>query len=76
MNTLRIVRVPILPLGMVNAHLILADRGCVLSGIEKFYLGHGGPLTAREVERHALTLLAIRQEDVPHMTKQKGAAIF
>jgi hydroxyacylglutathione hydrolase len=30
MSTPRIVRIPILPLGMVNAHLIVAERGCIL----------------------------------------------
>ncbi len=30
------------------------------SGIEKFYLGHGGPLMAHEVQRHARTLLAMK----------------
>ena len=30
------------------------------SGIERFYLGHGGPLMAREVQRHVRMLLAMR----------------
>jgi glyoxylase-like metal-dependent hydrolase (beta-lactamase superfamily II) len=30
------------------------------SGIEKFYMGHGGPLAACEVQRHARDLLAMK----------------
>jgi glyoxylase-like metal-dependent hydrolase (beta-lactamase superfamily II) len=30
MSTAEIIRIPILPLGMVNAHVIKSDRGCVL----------------------------------------------
>lgn len=29
-------------------------------GMERFYMGHGGPLGAREVRRHADTLMAIK----------------
>lgn len=30
MNTLRVVRIPILPWGMVNCHLLIGPQGCVL----------------------------------------------
>ena len=50
MATLQIIRIPILPFGMVNAHLILGARGCILvdaglpgseSKIEKVLTRHG-----------------------------------
>lgn len=31
------------------------------SGMERFYMGHGGPLNAREVERHAEFLMKVKQ---------------
>ena len=31
------------------------------SGMERFYMGHGGPLAAREVQRHAQALMAKKQ---------------
>jgi hypothetical protein len=30
MSSTKIIRIPILPLGMVNAHLIAGDSGCIL----------------------------------------------
>lgn len=30
MSSTKIIRIPILPLGMVNAHLIAGDEGCIL----------------------------------------------
>ena len=38
----------------------LALQSLLDSGMERFYMGHGGPLTAREVQRHAQTLMAIK----------------
>lgn len=31
------------------------------SGMERFYMGHGGPLAAREVQRHAQSLMTMKQ---------------
>lgn len=33
-------------------------------GMERFYVGHGGPLKAGEVQRHAQTLLSIQRNEV------------
>jgi hydroxyacylglutathione hydrolase len=32
------------------------------SGVEKFYMGHGGPLTAGEVQRHVQVLMEMKQD--------------
>ncbi|MBI3774874.1 MAG: MBL fold metallo-hydrolase [Gammaproteobacteria bacterium] len=43
-----------------NPHTVGQELQRLLdSGIEKFYLGHGGPLMAHEVQRHARSLLTI-----------------
>jgi hydroxyacylglutathione hydrolase len=39
------------------------------SGIERFYMGHGGPLPAREVQRHVHTLMTISPPDRGHMVR-------
>lgn len=46
----------------------LALQRLLDSGMETFYLGHGGPLKAREVQRHAQTLMAIERERRPTAT--------
>jgi hydroxyacylglutathione hydrolase len=33
-------------------------------GVERFYLGHGGPLDTREVRRHAESLASLRQNNL------------
>lgn len=38
-----------------------ALRRMVASGMKRFYMGHGGPLEASEVERHAQTLMQIKK---------------
>ena len=38
----------------------LALQRLLDSGMERFYMGHGGPLNAREVQRHAQTLMAMK----------------
>lgn len=38
----------------------LALQHLLDSGIERFYMGHGGPLCAGEVQRHARTLMTMR----------------
>lgn len=38
---------------------VAVSLGMVDAGIEKFYMGHGGPLDAREVESHVRSLLAM-----------------
>ena len=101
-----IIRIPILPFGLVNAHLVTGDDGCVLvdaglpgteakveqvlkqhgytfqdirlivvthahvdhagnldAGMERFYMGHGGPLVAGEVQRHAQVLLGMKERE-------------
>ncbi len=42
----------------------LALQRLLDSGMERFHLGHGGPLDAREVRRHAQTLMTIKREGV------------
>ncbi len=39
----------------------LALQRLVDSGMEKFYMGHGGPLPASEVQRHAQLLMGMKQ---------------
>ena len=51
-----IVRIPILPLGMVNAHLIVSDAGCVL-------VDAGSPGSERKIER-ALARLGLSVHDI------------
>lgn len=44
-----------------NPHAVgLALRRLLDSGMERFYMGHGGPLPAGEVQRHALALMAMK----------------
>ena len=38
----------------------LALQRLLDSGMERFYMGHGGPLAAHEVQRHARMLMAIK----------------
>ncbi len=40
----------------------LALQRLLDSGMERFYMGHGGPLQAAEVGRHARTLMTMRKE--------------
>ncbi len=44
MTTLRIIRIPILPFGLVNAHLILGSHGCIL-------VDAGLPGSERKIEK-------------------------
>ncbi len=47
-----------------NPHTVgLALLRLVGSGMERFHMGHGGPLTATEVQRHAQALLTKKQND-------------
>ena len=47
------------PLAVSRELLRLVD-----GGVERFYLGHGGPLDAREVRRHAESLSSQRQNNL------------
>ena len=40
----------------------LALQRLLDSGMQRFYIGHGGPLDAVEVQRHALALMAMKKE--------------
>ena len=62
MTALQIIRIPILPFGMVNSHLILGARGCIFvdaglpgseSKIEKVLTKHG--LTFRDIKLIVVT---------------------
>lgn len=62
MTTPQIIRIPILPFGMVNAHLILGANGCILidaglpgseSKIEKVLTRHG--LTFKDIKLIIIT---------------------
>lgn len=45
-----------------NPHAVgLALQRLLDSGMERFYMGHGGPLTASEVQRHVQVLMAMKQ---------------
>ena len=45
-----------------NPHSVgLALQQLLDSGMERFYMGHGGPLTASEVQRHVRVLMAMKQ---------------
>jgi len=46
------------PLAVSKELLRLVD-----GGVERFYLGHGGPLDTREVRRHAESLASLRQNN-------------
>ncbi len=59
----KIIRIPILPFGMVNAHLIASDAGCIL-------VDAGTPGSERKVEkvltRHGLSMKDIKLIVVTH----------
>ena len=63
MLPVKIVRIPILPLGMVNAHLIVGEAGCVL-------VDAGLPGSERKIERvlarHGLALRDIKLIVITH----------
>ncbi len=43
-----------------NPHAVAAElQGMVDAGMQRFYMGHGGPLPAAEVQRHAQALRAL-----------------
>lgn len=45
-----------------NPHAVgLALQSLLDSGMERFYMGHGGPLTANEVQRHVQVLMNMKQ---------------
>lgn len=72
MSPSTIIRVPILPLGMVNAHLIKNERGCVL-------IDAGIPGSERKIERalnqHGLAFKDIKLIVVTHAhTDHAGSA--
>lgn len=47
-----------------NPHAVgSALQGLLDSGMERFYMGHGGPLTAGEVKRHVQALMATKQSE-------------
>ncbi|GJJ00384.1 MBL fold metallo-hydrolase [Duganella rhizosphaerae] len=59
----RIVRISILPFGMVNCHLIIGDGGCVL--VDAGLPGSEGKI-ARVLRRHGLTFADIRLIVITH----------
>lgn len=59
----RIVRIAILPFGMVNCHLIIGDGGCVL--VDAGLPGSEGKV-ARALKRHGLTFADIRLIVITH----------
>ncbi len=59
----RIVRIAILPFGMVNCHLIIGDGGCVL--VDAGLPGSEGKV-ARALKRHGLTWADIRLIVITH----------
>lgn len=68
MSTPRILRVPILPLGLVNAHLVLGDRGCLV-------VDTGLPGSTAKIERalarqgkslQDITLIVVTHAHVDH----------
>ncbi|MES2162083.1 MAG: MBL fold metallo-hydrolase [Pseudomonadota bacterium] len=59
----RIVRIAILPFGMVNCHLIIGDDGCVL--VDAGLPGAEGKV-ARALKRHGLTFADIRLIVITH----------
>lgn len=63
MTAPRIVRIAILPFGMVNCHLVIGDRGCVL--VDAGLPGSEGKI-ARALRRHGLTFADIRLIVVTH----------
>lgn len=72
MSTPKIIRIPILPLGMVNAHLIRSDSGCIL--IDTGIPGSERKI-ARVLARHGLSLEDIKLIVVTHAhTDHAGSA--
>lgn len=72
MSATQIIRIPILPLGIVNAHLIKSEGGCVL-------IDAGIPGSERKIERalhrHGLSIQDIRLIVVTHAhTDHAGSA--
>ena len=72
MSPTQIIRIPILPLGMVNAHLIQSENGCVL-------IDAGIPGSERKIERalnqHGLSFKDIKLIVVTHAhTDHAGSA--
>ena len=63
MSAAEIIRIPILPLGMVNAHLIRSDAGCILNDA-------GIPGSERKIARalahHGLSVNDIKLIVVTH----------
>lgn len=63
MSTLEIVRVSIAPLGMVNCHIIIGPKGCVLVDTG---LPDSSPKVERALSRHGLQLSDIKLIVVTH----------
>ena len=63
MSPIKIIRIPILPFGMVNAHLIITEAGCIL-------VDAGLPDSEHKIERvlarYGLTLHSIKLIIVTH----------
>lgn len=48
-----------------NPHAVgLALQRLLDSGMERFYMGHGGPLTTSEVQRHTQVLMAMQRGEL------------
>jgi hydroxyacylglutathione hydrolase len=72
MSSTKIIRIPIFPLNMVNAHLIAGDAGCIL-------VDAGIPGSERKIEkvlaRNALSMKDIKLIVVTHAhTDHAGSA--
>jgi len=63
MSSLRVVRVPILPLGMVNCHLLLGPQGCVLVDAG---LPGSAPKVRRVLRQHGLDYADIKLIVITH----------
>jgi hydroxyacylglutathione hydrolase len=63
MSSVRVVRVPILPLGMVNCHLLLGPQGCVLVDAG---LPGSAPKVRRVLRQHGLDYADIKLIVITH----------
>lgn len=83
MSTVRVVRIPILPFGVVNAHLILAGRGCVLfdTGLPGSELKIHAALAKQGLSFQDINLIVVSHAHVDHagnaalLRKLSGAPI-
>jgi hydroxyacylglutathione hydrolase len=68
MNPPTIVRIPILPFGMVNAHLIVGDEGCVLvdTGLPGSHARIGRALAQRGRRFDDIRLIVVTHAHVDH----------